>query len=108
MLVSPCDFVFRIDRGPRYLTRGVLTSRTADWTQGQQHAHGIRAVLDVCIWTTISFTYAVLLRYCTRLQSPSFWGGEVEILILSKMLKAPIFVFQRAEEAGRYDIVVSF
>ena len=55
----------------------------------------------------VSFTYAVLLRYCTRLQSPSFWGGEVEILILSKMLKAPIFVFQRAEEAGRYDPVVS-
>ncbi|EIE25014.1 cysteine proteinase [Coccomyxa subellipsoidea C-169] len=42
-----------------------------------------------------------LRRYCVRLQSPTFWGGEVEILILSKMLKAPIFVFQRAEEAGR-------
>lgn len=40
-------------------------------------------------------------RYCTRLQAPSFWGGEVEILILSKMLKSPIYVFQKAEEAGR-------
>ncbi|CAL8462045.1 g1576 [Coccomyxa elongata] len=44
-----------------------------------------------------------LRRYCTRLQSPSFWGGEVEILILSKMLKSPIYVFQKAEEAGRKD-----
>lgn len=45
--------------------------------------------------------FSCLGRYCTRLQAPSFWGGEVEILILSKMLKAPIYVFQRAEEAGR-------
>ncbi len=42
-----------------------------------------------------------MCRYCTRLESPSFWGGEVEILILSKMLRVPIHVMQRAQEAGR-------
>ena len=36
------------------------------------------------------------------MDSPSFWGGEVEILILSKMLHVPIHVMQRAQEAGRY------
>lgn len=40
-------------------------------------------------------------RYCTRLESPAFWGGEVEILVLSKMLRMPIHVMQRALEVGR-------
>ena len=40
-------------------------------------------------------------RYCTRLESPAFWGGEVEILVLSKMLRMPIHVMQRALDVGR-------
>ena len=40
-------------------------------------------------------------RYCSRLQAPSFWGGEVEILVLSRMLHAPIYVYRSAQEAGR-------
>ena len=44
---------------------------------------------------------AMLSRYCRRLESPQFWGGEVEILILSKMLRVPIHVMQSAKEAGR-------
>ncbi len=43
----------------------------------------------------------MLPRYCRRLESPQFWGGEVEILILSKMLHVPIHVMQSAKEAGR-------
>ena len=43
----------------------------------------------------------MLSRYCRRLESPQFWGGEVEILILSKMLRVPIHVMQSAKEAGR-------
>ena len=39
--------------------------------------------------------------YCERLKQESFWGGEVEILVLSRMLKVPIYVFKTAEEAGR-------
>lgn len=35
------------------------------------------------------------------LQKPNFWGGEVEILVLSRMLQVPIFVYQTAEEHGR-------
>lgn len=26
-------------------------------------------------------------RYCQRLRSPDFWGGNVELLLLAKMLK---------------------
>ena len=72
---------------------------TAAWTGvcgsilncGAESGH-CTALLMVAFWSC---------RYCTRLQSPSFWGGEVEILILSRMLKSPIYVFQKAEEAGR-------
>lgn len=41
-------------------------------------------------------------RYCGMLQKPGFWGGEVEILVLSRMLQVPIYVYQNAEERGRY------
>jgi len=36
---------------------------------------------------------APLPQYCTRIQSPTFWGGEPELLALSQMLKTPIFVY---------------
>lgn len=39
-------------------------------------------------------------KYCVRLNRPDFWGGEVEILVLSKMLHTPIYVYKSAEEAG--------
>ncbi|GAQ88970.1 hypothetical protein KFL_004740110 [Klebsormidium nitens] len=32
-------------------------------------------------------------RYCTRLSRPDFWGGEPEMLVLSRMLKLPIYVY---------------
>ncbi len=41
-------------------------------------------------------------RYCQRLNSANFWGGEVELLVLSKMLHTPIYVYKTAQEGGRY------
>lgn len=41
-----------------------------------------------------------LCRYCARLNRNDFWGGEVEILVLSKMLHVPIYVYRTAEETG--------
>lgn len=35
--------------------------------------------------------------YCERLQDPAFWGGEPELLVLSKMLKLPIYVYVDAD-----------
>ena len=51
-----------------------------------------RLCLQTCLWVR---------SYCERLKQESFWGGEVEILVLSRMLKVPIYVFKTAEEAGR-------
>jgi len=42
-------------------------------------------------------------RYCQRLNSANFWGGEVELLVLSKMLHTPIYVYKTAQEGGRSD-----
>eukprot|EP00873_Tetraselmis_striata_P023347 jgi/Tetstr1/443611/TSEL_031610.t1 len=39
-----------------------------------------------------------LPRYCQRLESPSFWGGEPELLVLSKMLKVPLVVYMPEDE----------
>eukprot|EP00850_Spirogloea_muscicola_P012186 SM000078S22045 [mRNA] locus=s78:62111:63511:- [translate_table: standard] len=32
-------------------------------------------------------------RYCTRITSPTFWGGESELLVLSRMCAQPITVY---------------
>jgi len=34
-----------------------------------------------------------LNQYCKRITKTGFWGGEAELLVLSKMLKAPIKVY---------------
>ncbi|KAK9809382.1 hypothetical protein WJX73_010525 [Symbiochloris irregularis] len=41
-----------------------------------------------------------LTKYCQRLQSPKFWGGEVELFVLSKMVSTPIYIYRTAQEAG--------
>lgn len=39
-------------------------------------------------------------NYCRRILSPTFWGGEPELLVLSQMLRVPILVYIPAKEAG--------
>ena len=34
--------------------------------------------------------------------APSFWGGEPELLVLSKMLRVPITVYLSSQDAGRW------
>ncbi|KAL5991586.1 hypothetical protein ACLOJK_012495 [Asimina triloba] len=34
-----------------------------------------------------------LKRYCQRIERPDFWGGESELLVLSKLLSQPIVVY---------------
>ncbi|CAJ1949196.1 unnamed protein product [Sphenostylis stenocarpa] len=34
-----------------------------------------------------------LKRYCQRIVRPDFWGGESELLVLSKLCKQPIIVY---------------
>ncbi len=41
-----------------------------------------------------------LKNYCRRIQSPTFWGGEPEMIVLSEMLKVPIFVYLSDSEYG--------
>ena len=42
-----------------------------------------------------------LPHYCRRIVQPTFWGGEPEMLVLSKMLQVPIYVYLSTQEAGR-------
>ncbi|RVW15937.1 hypothetical protein CK203_083567 [Vitis vinifera] len=34
-----------------------------------------------------------LKRYCQRIERPDFWGGESELLVLSKLCHQPIIVY---------------
>ena len=39
-------------------------------------------------------------RYCQRVSKPSFWGGESELYIISRMLRTPINIYKTSAEVG--------
>lgn len=41
-----------------------------------------------------------LPKYCARMKSAGFWGGEVELMVLSRLLQVPIYVYRTTVEAG--------
>lgn len=46
-----------------------------------------------------------LNRYCQRIQHPDFWGGESELLVLSKMCSQPVIVYipeSEAKQGGKW------
>ncbi|KAL5740459.1 hypothetical protein ACOSQ2_029639 [Xanthoceras sorbifolium] len=42
-----------------------------------------------------------LKRYCHRIERPDFWGGEAELLVLSKLCNQPIIVYIPEHEHTR-------
>jgi hypothetical protein len=48
----------------------------------------------------IEFGYAGLDDYCRNLRRPGFWGGEVEMMVLTNMLHVPIYIYKPAAEMG--------
>jgi OTU-like cysteine protease len=49
----------------------------------------------------ILYGYGDLNQYCSQLARPTFWGGEVEMMVIATMLKVPIFVYtSNAEKTG--------
>lgn len=55
----------------------------------------------------ILYGYGDLRQYCSELARPQFWGGEVEMMVISKMLKIPIVVYTADESKQQYDLVLS-
>lgn len=43
-----------------------------------------------------------LQNYCRRILAPTFWGGEPELLVLSKMLRVPIYVYLATTGSGGF------
>jgi len=48
--------------------------------------------------TAVDVAEGGLGPYCERLTSPTFWGGEVELIVLSRLLRLPIYVYKSVEE----------
>uniref|UniRef100_A0A2P2KP02 Ubiquitin thioesterase OTU n=1 Tax=Rhizophora mucronata TaxID=61149 RepID=A0A2P2KP02_RHIMU len=49
-----------------------------------------------------------LKHYCQRIGKPDFWGGESELLVLSKLCNQPIIVYIPEHEDPSSDLVLSF
>ena len=47
-------------------------------------------------------------EYCKRLQSPTFWGGEAELLVLSTLLRQPITVYLSPAKVLGYKPLVTY
>jgi len=45
-------------------------------------------------------TEDTLPKYCQRMSKTDFWGGNVELLVLSKMLKVPLVVYLEDATGG--------
>lgn len=48
--------------------------------------------------TAISYETG-LETYCRRILEPTFWGGEPELLVLSRLIRRPIKVYLHASQA---------
>ncbi|KAG6547779.1 hypothetical protein Mapa_010592 [Marchantia paleacea] len=97
----------------RALVVGMATNKgqTLSYMEEEQEADQLRlAVMDaICRPDQRSHIYEEALiaitveeslkRYCQRIPSPSFWGGESELLVLSKMCCQPIIVYIPESEA---------
>jgi OTU-like cysteine protease len=46
----------------------------------------------------VLYGYGDLKEYCKQLARPTFWGGEVEMMVIAKMLEVPIYVYQPMSE----------
>lgn len=56
----------------------------------------------------ILYGYGDIRQYCSQLARPTFWGGEVEMMVISKMLKIPIFVYTPTDESKTDGIQETF
>lgn len=50
--------------------------------------------------TSVQVAEGGLPKYCARLKDAGFWGGEVELMVLSRLLRVPLYVYKTAAEAG--------
>ncbi|KAJ7961302.1 OTU domain containing protein [Quillaja saponaria] len=62
------------------------------------NAHERNLYEEALIAITVDET---LKRYCQRIIQPDFWGGESELLVLSKLCKQPIIVYIPEREHTR-------
>ncbi|KAI3428337.1 hypothetical protein D9Q98_006717 [Chlorella vulgaris] len=88
--------------------KGIFLGRTAE----EQEADQLRLAVAEALCRTpkrrnefAQAVYAVeaedkIQNYCKRILTPTFWGGEPELLVLSQMLGVPILVYIPSKEAG--------
>lgn len=50
--------------------------------------------------TSVEVAEGGLPKYCARLNDAGFWGGEVELMVISRLLQVPIYVYRSSKEAG--------
>jgi len=55
--------------------------------------------------TSVEVAEGGIPKYCARLNDAGFWGGEVELMVISRLLQVPIYIYRSSKEAGVEKIV---
>ncbi|KAK3278162.1 hypothetical protein CYMTET_13884 [Cymbomonas tetramitiformis] len=106
----------------RSLALGLAASRNQSMSSSREETEADQlrmAVFDAMCKSTkrrMDFPEAIIAvkaesdfdRYCKRVQKPSFWGGEAELLVLSKMLKQPIGVYLPDKKHGGFRLIQEY
>mgnify|MGYP002628193776 FL=1 len=50
--------------------------------------------------TSVEVAEGGIPKYCARLNDAGFWGGEVELMVISRLLQVPVYVYRSSKEAG--------
>jgi len=90
--------------------KGIFLSPIKEEMEADNFRMAVREALCTSKEKKRPFTYVIkgieqledpLPRYCRRLKSENFWGGEPELIVLSSLLQVPVYVYKEESEFGR-------
>jgi len=100
----------------RALARGLAANEDRKLTESmeRQDADFLRgcAYKVICVQRRDEFRSNMVIEgnidsYCHAMKSPSFYGGEAEMLVLSELLQKPIGVFLQAQP-GKFQKIIEY
>lgn len=94
MVLSPKKEEDEADELRRLVHRSLCLSRTADEEAAMREKFA-DAIFSISHGDQIN-----LPKYCSRVASPSHWGGEPEMIVLSTLLRTPIAVWTPPGQKG--------
>jgi len=98
-------------------SKGVTLSARAEELEADQLRAAVADAMCRTVTRREDFPEAVIAikdefksfnEYCKRLQSPTFWGGSAELLVLTALLRTPVTVYLQPSNVLGYRPLITF